>query len=127
MKQECIPVGCVPPAAVAIRRGLDQIPLNFPLGCGPGGPPWPDPPKLPPWVWAWKSARHAGTRPPWDQTPPRTRHPPGTEFLTHPPENITLPQTSFVGSKYNYNKGQAWLIQSHSSARFSFELSGNLN
>ena len=25
-----------------------QIPLNFPLGCGPG----PDPPELPPWVWA---------------------------------------------------------------------------
>ena len=29
--------------------GLDQIPLNFPLGCGPG----PDLLKLPPWVWAW--------------------------------------------------------------------------
>ena len=26
-----------------------QIPLNFPLGCGPG----PDPPQLSPWVWAW--------------------------------------------------------------------------
>ena len=51
--QECIPVGCVPPTAVAITGGrgvcLDQIPLNFPLGCGPG----PDPPQLPPWVWAW--------------------------------------------------------------------------
>ena len=34
--QECIPVGCVPPAAVAIG------------GRGPG----PDPPQLPPWVWA---------------------------------------------------------------------------
>ena len=26
-----------------------QIPLDFPLGCGPG----PDPPKFPPWLWAW--------------------------------------------------------------------------
>ena len=23
-------------------------------------PPWSDPPQLPPWVWAWKPARHAG-------------------------------------------------------------------
>ena len=30
--------------------GLDLIPLNFPLGCGPG----PDPPQFPPWVWAWQ-------------------------------------------------------------------------
>ena len=30
--------------------GLDLIPLNFPLGCGPGS----DPPQFPPWVWAWK-------------------------------------------------------------------------
>ena len=29
--------------------GLDVIPLNFPLGCGPGC----DPPEFPPWVWAW--------------------------------------------------------------------------
>ena len=27
-----------------------QIPLNFPHSCGPGS----DPPKLPPWVWAWR-------------------------------------------------------------------------
>ena len=41
-KQECIPVGCIPPAAVAVGgggEGLDQIPLNFPLGFGPGDPP----------------------------------------------------------------------------------------
>ena len=78
-KQECISVGCVPPAAVAVTDGgcgpgpdppqlppwlwawtifpstspfdvgLDQIHLSFPLRCGPG----PDPPQLPPWVWAW--------------------------------------------------------------------------
>ena len=41
------------PSTSPLGVGLDQIPLNFPLGCGPG----PDPPQLPPWVWAW-------TRPP---------------------------------------------------------------
>ena len=43
--------------------GLDLIPLNFPLGCGPGSDPpeFPlgcgpgsDPPEFPPWVWAWR-------------------------------------------------------------------------
>ena len=49
-KQECIPVGCVPPAAVAIRWGVcfsacwDKAPLA-------------QTPQLPSWVWAW--------RPPW--------------------------------------------------------------
>ena len=73
LKQECIPVGCVPPAAVAVTGGvstppgaetplLEQVP---PPGCGPGDPPRPDPPQLPPWVWAWKPARHAGIPPPW--------------------------------------------------------------
>ena len=59
--QECIPVGCVPPAAVAMGGlGPDPPqftpgcvpgpdPPQFPLGCGPG----PDPPQFPPWVWAW--------------------------------------------------------------------------
>ena len=67
--------------------GLDQIPLNFPLGCGPG----PDPPQLPPWVWAWarspstslgvglKTPHSPGrrSRPPRDQRPPpfRSRQP----------------------------------------------------
>ena len=74
-EQECIPVGCVPPAAVVVGGagpdppefspwllawtwspwisplgvGLDLILLNFPLGCGPGS----DPPQFSPWVWAW--------------------------------------------------------------------------
>ena len=55
--QECIPVGCVPPSSVAIGEGgvgLDLIPLNFPLGCGPGDPPPPE--QAPPL---------------WDQTPLR--------------------------------------------------------
>ena len=67
------------PSTSPLVVGLDQIPLNFPLGCVPGPdppqlppwlwawrPPWPDPPKLPPWVWVWKPARHAGIPPPQD-------------------------------------------------------------
>ena len=69
MKQECIPVGCVPPATVAICWGVSA---SVHAKCGPGDPqawawrpPWvwagdPTPgqtPQLPPWVWAW--------RPPW--------------------------------------------------------------
>ena len=62
------------PSTSPLGVDLDQIPLNFPLRCGPG----PDPPQLPPWVWAWKPARYAGTRhPPETGTPPGTRHPPG--------------------------------------------------
>ena len=38
------------PSTSPLGVGLDHIPLNFPLGCGPG----PDPPQLPPWVWAWR-------------------------------------------------------------------------
>ena len=85
-RQECIPVGCVPPTAVAIMGegsphplgadlpgagtlradtspgvGLETPPRpdlpQLPLRCVPGDPPWPDPPQLPPWLWAW--------RPPW--------------------------------------------------------------
>ena len=53
-------------------------------------PPPPDPPQLPPWVWAWKPARHAGIPPPWR---PAARHagiPPAMHAgiappPTHPP------------------------------------------
>ena len=36
-------------AVTGVSTPAGQIPLNFPLGCGPG----PDPPQLTPWVWAW--------------------------------------------------------------------------
>ena len=83
-KQECIPVGCVPPSAVAICWGsLPQCMLGYPPprygpprppGQTPQLPPWvwawrpprPDPPtsSLGVWVWAWKPAMHAGILPP---------------------------------------------------------------
>ena len=45
-----------------------------PPGCGPGDPSFqPDPPKLLPWVWAWKPARHAGITPP-PSLEPSARH-----------------------------------------------------
>ena len=86
IKQECIPVGCVPLAAVAISGGrFPHLPPNQPL-LDQALPPGPG-------------------------TPPRTRHPQGpgnpfprpvtplwAETLTHATENITLPQTSFAGS-----------------------------
>ena len=89
-KQECIPVGCVPPAAVAVMGegaphplarspsnsplgvGLDQIPLNFPPGCGPEL----DPPQLPPWVWAWTRSPSTSPLGVGLETPP-ANHPPG--------------------------------------------------
>ena len=106
------------------RHPPGQIPLNFPLGCEPG----PDPPKLPPWLWAWtrspsnsplgvglKTCKACWDTTPletcckacwdttcnacWDSTPPL---PLWTEFLTHASENITLPQTSFGGGKYDF-------------------------
>ena len=111
------------PSTSPLGVGLEQIPLNYPLGYGPGPdppqlPPWvwawsppkPDPPKLPPWVWACKPARHAGIPPPaWRPAArhagiPPTMHvgiasPLWTEFLPHTSENITLPKTSFAGGK----------------------------
>ena len=65
-QQECIPVGCLPPAAVAVPGGLHQAPPLDQAPPGPGNPPGP------------------GT--PWDQAPPREQTPPG------PGKNITLPQ-----------------------------------
>ena len=57
-EQECIPVGCVLSAAVPIMGWVST-------------PPWEQippgqTPQLPPWVWAWKPARHAGIPPPAD-------------------------------------------------------------
>ena len=97
-KQECIPVGCVPPAAVAIcGEGSASVHAGMhPTGCGPGDPPRCGPgeppgvgletppgqtPQTPPWVWAWKPARHAGMPP----LSPVNR-------ITDTCKNITLPQ-----------------------------------
>ena len=69
-KQECIPVGCVPPTAVAMcwggsvcfsacwdtPLGQDTHLLGVGLETPPGvglETPWQTP-QLPPWVWAWR-------------------------------------------------------------------------
>ena len=57
-----------PPNQKGITEGHNRRPHQpsppeqapSPLGTGT---PWTDPPKLPPWVWAWKPARHAGIPP----------------------------------------------------------------
>ena len=75
------------PLNFPLGMGLDQIPLNFPLGCGPG----PDPPQLPPWLWAWTRSPSTSPLvvgleppPPQDQAPPGTRHPTGTRHPSRP-------------------------------------------
>ena len=52
------------PSTSQLGEGLDQIPLNFPLGCGPG----PDPPPLPPSVWAWRPPLETCCKACWDTT-----------------------------------------------------------
>ena len=78
--QECIPVGCVPPVAVAVQGGRGSASvhavihpprygpgdhpartLNFSLGCGPGDPP---PPRRPARHAGIPPAKHAGIPPP---------------------------------------------------------------
>ena len=57
-QQECIPVGCVPPAAAAVWGGVclsvcwDTPPPGVGLETPPGQTPQP-----PPWVWAWRPPR----------------------------------------------------------------------
>ena len=55
------------PSTSPLAVGLDQIPLNFPLGCGPG----PDPPQLPPWLWAWTRSPSTSSLAVGLETPPR--------------------------------------------------------
>ena len=80
-EQECIPVGCVPSAAVAISPGGVCLSACWDTTTTPPGadPPGPGTP---------------GSRPPQEQTAPGTRHlpgpgtPPGGQ--THACENITF-------------------------------------
>ena len=69
-EQECIPVGCVPPTAVAVGGGLHHAP--------PREQTTPD--QAPP---------QTGT--PREQTPPRSRHSP-VNRITDTCKNITFPQ-----------------------------------
>ena len=112
MKQECIPVGCVPPAAVAVQGSPPGTPREAdPPGSrplGPGNPP-ADPNRAEPQEQTPPArhaeippAMHAGIAPPckacwdttynacWDSTLTRNR-------MTHRCKNITLPRTSFAG------------------------------
>ena len=76
-KQECIPVGCVPPAAVAVNRGSASVHagihtppcvgLETPLGVGLETPPGQTR-QLPPWVWAWRPPLET-CKACWDTTP----------------------------------------------------------
>ena len=85
LKQECIPVGCVPPAAVAIGGGGSVSTRHPPR---PGPPPWDQ------------------VLPPTGPNPPGPGTPPWTEFLTYASENITLPQTSFADGNKETSDGK---------------------
>ena len=98
------------PSISPLDVGLDLIPFNFSLGCGPGAPPRIRPPgpgtpqEQPP-----QSRHPPRSRPPRAGTPPGSSSPDQapplwTEFLTHAYENITLLQTSFAGGKYCHTK-----------------------
>ena len=68
-EQECIPVGCVPPTAVAISwGGLPQCMLGYTtLGVGLANPP--------PQVWAWRPSECGPGKTPqvWAWRPPMAR------------------------------------------------------
>ena len=86
-KQECIPVGCVPPAAVAVLGGLHQA---NPLPPGEQAPlPRDQTPSPPP-----RSRHPSGTR-----HPPRSRHPSPVNRITYTCKKHYLPATSFAGGK----------------------------
>ena len=86
-QQDCIPVGCIPPACWLYLPAFTVL-----GGClVPGG--------LPQGVW-YPSMQ-------WDRIPPP--HPLWTKFLTHATENITLPQTSFAGGNDRLHNQGHWI------------------
>ena len=95
--KECIPVGCVPPAAVAVCWGGSasvhagihppRCGLGDPPGCGPGDPPR---------VWAWRHPQPVPSTCPsvWGlETPPhsQTPQPPPGCGPGDPPSQNTQP------------------------------------
>ena len=57
--------GCLPQCMLGYPPGVGlEIPLGVdletPPGCGPGVPTQGQTPQLPPWMWAWRPAMHAG-------------------------------------------------------------------
>ena len=80
IKLECIPVGCIPPTAVAVMRGLHTPPWEqTPLPPG-ADTPW----SRPPWVWAW-SPLPPEADPLEGDTHPWSSPPPGWAWRPHPP------------------------------------------
>ena len=104
-RQECIPVGCVPPATVAVGG---VVSTRHPHGTRP---PWDQTPQ---------------DQTPQDQAPPRNRHPLGastppgagnppgagtTRGQTHTCKHITLPQTSFAGGNNTSEFNLEYLVE----------------
>ena len=65
-QQGCIPVGCIPPAAVAVSWGGGSASVHAeipPLGVGLEDPPQCEP-RDHPWMWAWRTPQVWAWRPP---------------------------------------------------------------
>ena len=110
-QQECIPVGCVPPAdwpslgegGVCVVVVVVGVLARYPPGRYPH---WQVPPRQvpPPGRYTPLGRSPPAGTPPGQVHPPRQVHPP---WQVHPPvnrmtnwcKNITLPQTSFAGGK----------------------------
>ena len=102
--QDCIPVGCIPPACWPYPPACTvQGECLAPGGSAPGGYLVPGEGGAWSWVgvWCWGVVSKHALR----QTPP-----PWTEFLTHATENVTLPQTSFAGGNKDTSIGNSFAI-----------------
>ena len=94
-KQECIPVGCVPPTAVAVcwecvsasvHAGIHPLVLDTLPGLGLDTPPWVWA-WTPPWVWTWTPPARPLRHPSPDPQPPPSsgpKHPLQPDLPTSP-------------------------------------------
>ena len=80
---------------VSVMTLMQQIKLKFEKRDYYSGGTGPDPPQLPPWVWAWNPPPSplgpgiAQQPPPWTRTPPQSRHTP--QYRQPPPRSRQTP------------------------------------
>ena len=95
-KQECIPVGCVPPRAVAVCLGGVYLSVSWGTHH-----PQARPLNFPPWVWAWRPPRPALEIPPW---PDPSTFPPGCGPGDHPGLPWRFPPRTFINTRLLVHK-----------------------
>ena len=118
-KQECIPVGCAPPALYRMG-GLPKMGALCPWGClSRGGSPWQRPPPPPEATWDLRQRPPRRNMGPVSQTGSdivTSYRDPSPCGQTDTCKNITLPQTSFAGGK---NKQEGISVECQATARHS--------